>query len=136
MISDRFFLKFWKETSILITQGLNPFYAVRIFDSYVKRVTYCMTIWFGSRTVGKTFPRRFGKLFMPKRTVLSSFCFWFSTNWLGLVCSMPVCKILELEKNDKTINVGMMQSIKRASDMSPFPLVPRGPLRPLIFPSC
>ena len=31
---------FWKETSILITQGLNPFYAVRIFDSYVKpRVT-------------------------------------------------------------------------------------------------
>ena len=32
---------FWEETSILITQGLNPFYAVRIFDSYVKpRVTY------------------------------------------------------------------------------------------------
>ena len=31
----------------LITQGLNPFYAVRIFDSYVKpRVTYCMTKWF------------------------------------------------------------------------------------------
>ena len=40
-------VNFWKETSILITQGLNPFYAVRIFDSYVKpRVTYCMTIWF------------------------------------------------------------------------------------------
>ena len=38
---------FWKETSILITQGINPFYAVRIFDSYVKpRVTYCMTLWF------------------------------------------------------------------------------------------
>ena len=37
----------WKETSILITQGLNPFYAVRIFDSYVEtRVTDCMTIWF------------------------------------------------------------------------------------------
>ena len=37
-------VNFWKETSILITQGLNPFYAVRIFDSYVKpRVTYCMT---------------------------------------------------------------------------------------------
>ena len=26
-------VNFWKETSILITQGLNPFYAVRIFDS-------------------------------------------------------------------------------------------------------
>ena len=37
----------WKETSLLITQGLYPFYAVRNFDSYVKpRVTYCMTIWF------------------------------------------------------------------------------------------
>ena len=40
-------VNFWKETSLLITQGLNPYYAVRIFDSYVKpRVTYCMTIWF------------------------------------------------------------------------------------------
>ena len=40
-------VNFWKETSILITQGLNPLYAVRIFDSYVKpRVTYCVTIWF------------------------------------------------------------------------------------------
>ena len=40
-------INFWKETSILITHRLNPFYAVRIFDSYVKpRVTYCMTIWF------------------------------------------------------------------------------------------
>ena len=40
-------VKLWKETGILITQGLNPFYAVRIFDSYVKpRVTYCITIWF------------------------------------------------------------------------------------------
>ena len=39
--------KFWKETSLLITQGLNPFYAVRIFEAYVKpRVTYCMAIWF------------------------------------------------------------------------------------------
>ena len=38
---------FWRETSILITQRLNPFYAVRIFNSYVKpRVTYCMTVWF------------------------------------------------------------------------------------------
>ena len=37
-------VNFWKETSILITQGINPFYAVSIFDSYVKpRVTYCMT---------------------------------------------------------------------------------------------
>ena len=25
--------------------------------------------------------RRFGKFFMPKRPVLSWFCFWFSTNW-------------------------------------------------------
>ena len=41
------------------------------------------------------------------------------------------------KKNDKTINVGNVEkSIKRASDMSPFPLVPRGPLGPLIFPSC
>ena len=63
---------------------------------------------------------------MPKRPVLSWFCFWFSTNWLGPVCIIPVCRILELKKNDKTINAGMMQSIKRASDMSPFPLVPRG----------
>ena len=40
-------VNFWKETSILTTQGLNLFYTVRIFDSYVKpRVTYCMTIWF------------------------------------------------------------------------------------------
>ena len=39
-------VSFWKETSVLITQGLNPFYAVRRFDSYVKpRVTYCMSIW-------------------------------------------------------------------------------------------
>ena len=38
---------FWKETSILITHGSNPFYAVRIFDSYKKpHVTYCMTICF------------------------------------------------------------------------------------------
>ena len=38
---------FRKETSILITQGMNPFYAVRRYDSYVKpRVTYCMTISF------------------------------------------------------------------------------------------
>ena len=38
-------VNFWVETSI--TQEFNPFYAVRIFDSYVKlRVTYCMTIGF------------------------------------------------------------------------------------------
>ena len=37
----------WKESSILITQGINAFYAVLIFDSYVEpRVTYCMTAWF------------------------------------------------------------------------------------------
>ena len=40
-------VNFWKETSILITQVVSPFYAVRIFDSHVKpRFTYCMTIWF------------------------------------------------------------------------------------------
>ena len=40
-------VNFCKETSIFITQELNPFYAVRIFDSYVKpRVTYRMIIWF------------------------------------------------------------------------------------------
>ena len=71
---------------------------------------------------------RFGKLFMSKRPVLSWFCFWFSTNWLGAVCRLPICRILELKKNDKTNNVGKMQSINRASDMSPFPLVPCGPL--------
>ena len=91
----------------------------------------------------KNSSRRFGKVFMPKRPVLSYFCFWFSTNWLGppllqyqLVFTIPVCRILELKKNDKTLKVGMMQSMKRASDMSPFPLVPSGPLGPLIFPSC
>ena len=30
----------------------------------------------------------------------------------------------------------VIQSIKRVSDMSPFPLVPSGPLGPLMFPSC
>ena len=64
------------------------------------------------------------------------FVFWFSTNWLGPVCRIPVCRILELKKNDKTINVGIIQSINCASDISPFPLVPRVPLGPLIFPSC
>ena len=40
-------VNFWNDTSILVSQGVNPFYAVRIFISYVKpRVTYCMTIWF------------------------------------------------------------------------------------------
>ena len=40
-------VSFSKETSILITHGINPFYAVRIFQLYVNpRVTYCMTIWF------------------------------------------------------------------------------------------
>ena len=40
-------VNFWKEASIPIMQGSNPFYAERIFDSSVKpRVTYCMTIWF------------------------------------------------------------------------------------------
>ena len=30
----------------------------------------------------------------------------------------------------------VFQSIKCASDISSFPLVPRGPLGPLMFPSC
>ena len=51
-----------------------------------------------------------------------------------VVFRIPVCRILELKKNDKNINVGMMQSIKRASDMSPFPLVPRGPLGAAYIP--
>ena len=97
-----------------------------------------------NRTFRKKNWRRFGNFFMSKRPVLSWFCFWFSTNWLDPVCrkpktkprQIPVCRILELKKNDKTINVGMKQSIKRASVMSSFPLVPRGPSGPLIFPSC
>ena len=58
-------------------------------------------------------------------TILSWFCFWFSTNWLGPVCRIPVCRILELKKNDKTINVGMMKSIKRASDVPTSSSAPR-----------
>ena len=61
---------------------------------------------------------------------------WYSTKWLSTVCEIPVCRILELNINNKTNNVGMVQSIKGASDMSPFPLVPCGPLGPLMFPSC
>ena len=36
-------------------------------------------------------------------TSCTIFCFWFSTNWLSTVCRIPVCRILELKKNDKTI---------------------------------
>ena len=78
---------------------------------------------FRQRRFGKKHSRRFGNFFMPKRPVLSWFWFWFfSANWLGPVCRIPVCRILELKKNDKTIDVGLMESIKRAWDMSPFPL--------------
>ena len=35
-----------------------------------------------------------------------------------------------------TNKVGMIQSIKRAPDMFLIPLVPRGPLGPLMLPSC
>ena len=61
---------------------------------------------------------------------------WYSTNWLGPLCKIPicrrsVCRILELKKNDKTNNVGTIQSIKRASDRSQIPLVPLGILGPL-----
>ena len=99
---------------------------------------------FRHRRFGKKNPRRFGKFFMPKRPVLSWFFFGclqtgpnqFVENQKPNQDNIPVCRILELKKNDKTIIVGMMQSIKRASDMSPFPLVPRNSLGPLIFPSC
>ena len=40
------------------------------------------------------------------------------------VCRKPFCRILELKKNKKTNNVGMLQVIKRASVMSTFPLLP------------
>ena len=90
---------------------------------------------FGKDVSAKTFrQRRFGKDISAKKfrdvsanfscrnvpyylgPVLSWFCVWFSTNCLGVVCRIPVCRILELKKNDKTINVGMMESIKRSSD--------------------
>ena len=77
-------------------------------------------------------PEKFD-LLTATRPVLSCFCFWFPTSWLGLVCRLPDCRILELKKYDKTIIVGMMESIKYASDMSPFPVVPSGPLGPLII---
>ena len=47
-----------------------------------------------------------------------------STNWIlqtGPVCRIPVFRILELEKNNMTNDVGLIQSIKRAPNMSPFP---------------
>ena len=56
---------------------------------------------------------------------------WFSTKWLG-----SVCRILEAKKNNITNNLGLMQSVKHASGLAPLLLVPRGPLGPLIFPSC
>ena len=43
------------------------------------------------------------------------------------VCRIQVCRILELKKNDKTINVGMMQSIKRASECPHFLQCPAAP---------
>ena len=56
---------------------------------------------------------------------------------LGPVCRIPVCRNHHFKKkNNKTNNVGMMQSIKSATDMSPFPLVHRGPLGLPMFPSC
>ena len=87
----------------------------------------------GTGRFGKKHWRRFGNFSCRNVEyhlvlLLSWFWLWFSTNWLGPVCRIPVCRILELKKNYKTINVGMMESIKSASDMSPFPLVPRGPL--------
>ena len=118
---------------------------VRLFILYIVRVhtkiqniffDLFFTCKFGKRTFRQKQIETFRQIFMPNRPVLSWFCFWFSTKWLGPVCIVPVCRILELKKNDNTINVGMMQSMKRASDMSPFPLVPRSPLGRLIFPSC
>ena len=60
----------------------------------------------------------------------------WATDGMEPVCRKPVCRILELKKNNKTNNVGMMQSMNCASDMSPFPLVPHCTLGPLMFPFC
>ena len=87
----------------------------------------------GNRTFRQKKPRDVPANFSCRNVLY--YLVWFSTNWLGPVWKIPVCRFLEL-KNDKTINVGMMQSIKRASDMSSFFLVLRGPLGPLMFPSC
>ena len=102
-------------TSVLSTRKIRPIY---------------------SHTLGN---RLFRQIFHAQKSRIIWFCFWFSINWLGPNQKqnqdyIPVCRILELKKNDKTISVGMMQSIKGASDMSSFPLVLRGPLGPLIFP--
>ena len=96
---------------------------------------------FGKDVSAKTFRQKnfetFRQPFHAETSRIISVLFlFFSTNWLGPVCRIPVCRNLELKKTDKTVNVELMQSIKRASDMSPFPLVPRGPLGSLIFPSC
>ena len=50
------------------------------------------------------------------------------SNWLGPVCRITVCRNLESKKNYRIKKVGLMQCIKRASNMSLFPLVPRGPV--------
>ena len=80
----------------------------------------CISIW-EQDVSAKTFRQRrfvsgketrdFPAIFLSRNVpyylgpVLSWFCFWFSTNWLGLVCRIPVCRILELTTNDKTINI-------------------------------
>ena len=69
----------------------------------------------------------FRQIFNAETSCIIWFCFWFSTNWLGPVWRIPACRIPELKKNEKTNNIGLMQSIKRASDMSPFPLGPAAP---------
>ena len=51
-------------------------------------------------------------------------CYCFD---LGSICRIPLCRI-PVRK--------MGQSLKRASDMSPFPLVSRGTLGLLMSPSC
>ena len=47
---------------------------------------------------------------------------------LGPVCRIPVCRNHQFkQKNKKTHNVGMIQSMKRVLDMPPIHLVPRAP---------
>ena len=50
---------------------------------------------FRQRRFCKKISRRFRNFSKPKRPVFSWFCFWFPTNWLGPVCAIPVCRVLE-----------------------------------------
>ena len=71
---------------------------------------------------------------MPKRPVLTWFRFWFSTHWLGPVRRIRVCKTLELKKNDKTIDVRMMQD-KWSLGLMPFGLKSFGLIQLVTWPN-